>query len=77
MYAAFLVKLNRAVFNSSQHFTAVPMYLQIVAVSECNLRYIPAVLFECITIKRLDISRNKFQMLPSEIGIVHDTYASH
>ncbi|KAF6019473.1 hypothetical protein EB796_022215 [Bugula neritina] len=47
-------------------------HLQIVAISECNLRYVPAVLFECIAITRLDLSRNKFQMLPPEIGNLVD-----
>ncbi|XP_067952197.1 malignant fibrous histiocytoma-amplified sequence 1 homolog [Watersipora subatra] len=43
-------------------------FLQIIAISECNLRFVPTVIFECVGLKRLDLSRNKFQLLPPDIG---------
>lgn len=55
-------------------FSGLPMEmkeltnLEDLNISECNLPYIPPVIWRLTSIKILDISRNKINMLPSEIG---------
>ncbi|XP_069132097.1 malignant fibrous histiocytoma-amplified sequence 1 homolog isoform X2 [Argopecten irradians] len=55
-------------------FSGLPMEmkeltnLEDLNISECNLPYIPPVIWRLTSLKVLDISRNKINMLPSEIG---------
>ncbi|XP_021367205.1 malignant fibrous histiocytoma-amplified sequence 1 homolog isoform X2 [Mizuhopecten yessoensis] len=55
-------------------FSGLPMemkeltHLEDLNISECNLPYIPPVIWRLTSLKVLDISRNKINMLPSEIG---------
>lgn len=42
--------------------------LKYLNISECNLRYIPSVIWLIVSIENLNISRNKITMLISEVG---------
>lgn len=42
--------------------------LTYLSVSECNLRYIPTTVWLCISLKILDLSRNKIGLLVPDIG---------
>ncbi len=42
--------------------------LQYLNISECNLPYIPPVIWKLVNLKELDISRNKINMLVPEVG---------
>ena len=42
--------------------------LEILLISECNLPFIPPVIWKCKNLKVLDISRNKINYLPPDIG---------
>ena len=42
--------------------------LKYLSISECNLRYIPTTVWLCVSLEKLDISRNKINMLVPDVG---------
>ena len=59
---------------NNKDYTSLPMEmksllaLQDLNISECNLMYLPATIWEITSLLRLNISRNKVNALPPEIG---------
>lgn len=42
--------------------------LKYLNISECNLRYIPTTVWLCVSVKMLDLSRNKISLLVPDVG---------
>ena len=60
--------------SSQQDYTGLPMSLaqlpnlEVILLAECNLPFIPPVIWQCRNIRILDISRNKISILPPDVG---------